>query len=100
MTALADKYCADAIGPRTPAAQLQGTIADLLDDVDAVVVSLPGEDMTFGWDYPAFRSLARTKGIPHTCLSSDSCGAVSAADEERLDTLIHALPVRTEVRRG
>jgi len=33
-------------------------------------------------------------------LSSDSCGPVSAADEERLDTLIHALPVRTEVRRG
>jgi benzoyl-CoA reductase/2-hydroxyglutaryl-CoA dehydratase subunit BcrC/BadD/HgdB len=100
MTALADKYCADAIGPRTPAAQLQGTIADLLDDVDAVVVSLPGEDMTFGWDYPAFRNLARTKGIPLTCLSSDSCGVVSAADEERLDTLITALPVRTEVRRG
>jgi len=100
VTALADKYCADAIGPRTPAAQLQGTNADLLDDVDAVVVSLPGEDMTFGWDYPALRNLARTKGIPHTCLSSDSCGPVSAADEERLDTLIHALPVRTEVRRG
>jgi benzoyl-CoA reductase/2-hydroxyglutaryl-CoA dehydratase subunit BcrC/BadD/HgdB len=100
MTALADKYCADAIGPRTPVAQLQCTIADLLDDVDAVVVSLPGEDMTFGWDYPAFRNLARTKGIPHTCLSSDSCGAVSAADEERLDTLITTLPVRTEVRRG
>jgi hypothetical protein len=56
--------------------------------------------MTFGWDYPAFRNLARAKGIPHTCLSSDSCGPVSAADEERLDTLIHALPVRTEVRRG
>jgi hypothetical protein len=25
---------------------------------------------------------------------------VSAADAERLDTLIHTLPVRTEVRRG
>ena len=100
MTALADKYGADAIGPRTPAAKLQGMISDLLDDVDAVVVSLPAEDMTFGWDYPALRDLARTKGIPHTCLVSDSCGPVSAADEERLDTLIHALPVRTEVRRG
>jgi hypothetical protein len=56
--------------------------------------------MTFGWDYPAFRNLARTKGIPHTCLVSDSCGTVSAADEERLDTLIHALPMQTAVRRG
>ena len=28
---------------------------DLLDDVDAVVVSLPAEDTAFGWDYPAFR---------------------------------------------
>jgi benzoyl-CoA reductase/2-hydroxyglutaryl-CoA dehydratase subunit BcrC/BadD/HgdB len=100
MTALADKYGADAIGPRTPAAKLQGMISDLLDDVDAVVVSLPTEDMTFGWDYPALRNLARSKGIPHTCLVSDSCGPVSAADEERLDTLIHALPVRTEARRG
>ena len=100
MTALADKYGADAIGPRTPAAKLQGMISDLLDDVDAVVVSLPPEDMTFGWDYPEFRNLSRTKGIPHTCVSSDSCGPMSPADEERLDTLIHALPVRTEVRRG
>jgi hypothetical protein len=100
MSALTDKYGADAIGPRTPAAQLHGRIADLIKDVDAVVVSLPAEDMAFGWDYPALRTFLQKKGIPHTCVSSDSCGPVSAVDEERLDVLLHALPVRTEMRRG
>jgi benzoyl-CoA reductase/2-hydroxyglutaryl-CoA dehydratase subunit BcrC/BadD/HgdB len=100
ITALAEKYGSDAIGPRTPAAQVRARIVDLLDNVDAVVVSLPPEDTAFGWDYPALRSLLQQKGIPHTCLYSDSCGPVSAADEDRLNALMTALPVRTEVRRG
>ena len=99
ITALADKCGVEAIGPRTPAAQLQRMIVDLLNDVDAVVVSLPAEDMAFGWDYPALRHLLQKRGIPHTCLSSDSCGPVSAADEERLN-LLNDMPMRTEVRRG
>jgi len=100
ITALAAKYSTDAIGPRTPAAQVQARIVELLDDVDAVVVSLPPEDTAFGWDYPALRNLLQQRGIPHACLYSDGCGPVSAADEERLHTLMNTLPVRTEVRRG
>jgi len=100
ITALADKCCADAIGPRTPAERLRRMIVDLLDDVDAVVLSLPTEDMAFGWDYPVLRNLLQKRGIPHTWFSSDSCGPVSAADEERLGLLMADLPVRTEVRRG
>jgi len=68
--------------------------------VDAVIVSLPPEDTTFGWDYPSLRSLLQSKGIPHVCLSGNSCDPLSAADEERLDMLMSAVPVRTEVRRG
>jgi hypothetical protein len=63
-------------------------------------VSLPTEDTAFGWDYPALRNLLQKRGIPHTWFSSDSCGPVSAADEERLGLLMADLPVRTEVRRG
>ena len=100
IAALADKYRADAIGPRTPAAQLRRIIVNVLDDVDAVVVSLPAEDTAFGWDYPALRDLLKNRGIPHVCVSSDSCSAVSAADEERLEMLLCSVPARTEVRRG
>jgi benzoyl-CoA reductase/2-hydroxyglutaryl-CoA dehydratase subunit BcrC/BadD/HgdB len=100
ITALADKYRADAIGPRTPAPRLRSSIVDFLDDVDGVVVSLPREDTAFGWDYPALRNLLQKRGIPHACLSSDSCGPVSAADEERLEMLMNSVPARTEVRRG
>lgn len=100
VTTLADRCCLETIGPRTPAEQLQRTTVDLLDNVDAVVVSLPTEDTAFGWDYPALRTLLLKKGIPHACLSSDSCGPLSAADEERLDLLLTGLPSRTEVRHG
>ena len=100
ITAVADKYREDAVGPRTPAAKLRRAIVNLLDDVDAVVVSLPTEDIAFGWDYPALRNLLQKRGIPHACLSSDSCGPISATDEERLDMLMSSVPARTEVRRG
>ena len=98
--ALADKYSADVITPRTPAPKLLSTIAELLDDVEAVVVSLPREDTTFGWDYPSLRSLLQSKGIPHVCLSGDSRASLSAANEEQLDSLMSVVPVRMEERRG
>jgi len=91
IAALADKYYADAIGPRTPITRMRRLIEELLDDVDAVVISLPSEDTAFGWDYPWLRTLLEKKGIPHTCVSSP--------DNERFDTLMNAL-ARTEVRRG
>ena len=100
IAALADKYSADAIGPRTPIARMRSTIAGLLDGVDAAVISLPPEDTVFGWDYPWLRNLLEKRCIPHTCLNSDSCGPVSSADEERLDALMNTLAARTEVRRG
>ena len=100
ITALADKYSADILTPRTPAPKLRTAIAELLDDVDAVVVSLPREDTTFGWDYPSLRSLLQSKGIPHVCLSGDSHTSLSAANDERLDTLMSVVPVRMEERRG
>jgi benzoyl-CoA reductase/2-hydroxyglutaryl-CoA dehydratase subunit BcrC/BadD/HgdB len=99
ITALAAKYRADIIGPRTPVAQLRRSIEQVLDDVDLVVVSLPAEDTAFGWDYPALRNLLQKRGIPHACLFSNSCGPVSATDQERLDMLMTSV-ARAGVPRG
>ena len=72
IAALAEKYRIDAIGPRTPAGYVARFNRALVDEVDAVVVSLPPDDTVFGWDYPALRGLLATKRIPHICLSRRS----------------------------
>jgi hypothetical protein len=92
ITALADKYHADAMSPRTPITRMRGAIESLLNDVDAVVVSLPPEDTAFGWDYPWLRNLLEKKCIPHAC--------VSHGDHERLDALMNTLAARPEAKRG
>jgi benzoyl-CoA reductase/2-hydroxyglutaryl-CoA dehydratase subunit BcrC/BadD/HgdB len=99
IAALAEKYRMDVIGPRTPAGSLQDSIARL-DEVDAVVVSLPPDDAVFGWDYPAFRGLLETKRIPHICLRVDPCRPISSEDAEQLDNLANAAFARSEVRVG
>lgn len=91
ITALADKYYADSMGPRTPIARMRRIVESNLQDVDAVVVSLPPEDTAFGWDYPWLRGLLQKKCIPHTCILS--------ANDEQLCTFMNTL-AGTEVRRG
>jgi benzoyl-CoA reductase/2-hydroxyglutaryl-CoA dehydratase subunit BcrC/BadD/HgdB len=95
IAALAEKYRTDVIGPRTSADSLLGAVARLLDEVDAVVVSLPPDDAVFGWDYPALRRLLETKRIPHVCLRGDLCRPMPAEDAAQLDKLTNA-----EVRVG
>jgi len=88
LLALADKYRRDAIGPRTPIGALRNSISRMLVGIDAVVVWLPPEDTTFGWDYPALRDLFRARRIPHTCLRGDP------SDHDRLKTLVGAAETR------
>ena len=90
----------DVIGPRTPAGTLRESIARLVEEMDAVVVSLPPDDAVFGWDYPALRGLLETKGIPHICLRGDPCRPMSPEDAEQLDKLTNAAFARSEVRVG
>ena len=71
VAALADKYRADSIGARTPVDALRRWTESMLDDVDAVVVSLPPDDAVFGWDYPALRDVLKARRIPHVCLRGD-----------------------------
>jgi hypothetical protein len=92
LLALADKYRRDAIGPRTPIGILRSSISRMLDDIDAVVVSLPSEDTAFGWDYPVLRDLLESRSIPHTCLRSEL--SLTPADHDRLYTLVGAAEAR------
>ena len=61
---------AESIGARTTRRRCcAGSTERMLDDVDAVVVSLPPDDAVFGWDYPALRELLAARRIPHVCAS-------------------------------
>ena len=100
ITALSDKYRADVIGPRTAATEMRKWFACALEEVDAIVFSLPPEDTAFGWDYPALRSLFERKCIPHTSLHSDPYQPLSDSDAARLDDVITAAETRMEARHG
>lgn len=88
--ALADAYRCRTIGPRLPAAILRDRIERALGHVDAVVIWLPEDDATFGWDYPALRDHLQARGLPHAVLRSDDQGSLPAAGGERIDQLVHA----------
>src|SRR4029450_3222771 len=80
VAALADKYRADSIGARTPVDELRRLTESMLNDVDAVVVSLPPDDAVFGWDYPALRDVLQARRIPHVCLRGDPHDPPTSAD--------------------
>ena len=100
VAALADKYRADAIGARTPVDSLRRWTERMLDDVDAVVVSLPPDDAVFGWDYPALRDRLEARGVTHVCLRLDPYETPTAADHAALAAMVSAASRREEARRG
>jgi benzoyl-CoA reductase/2-hydroxyglutaryl-CoA dehydratase subunit BcrC/BadD/HgdB len=100
ITALSEKYRTDTIGPRTPANAMRASIASALDEVDAVVVSLPPDDTAFGWDYPALRGLLETRRIPHTCLHGDPYQPLSPSDKAHIDAVLTAAAARTAALHG
>jgi hypothetical protein len=98
VAALADAYRAGSIGARTPVDALRRWTGRMLDEVDAVVVSLPPDDAVFGWDYPALRDRLAARGIPHACLRGDPYDAPGPADHARLAALVSAASVSTVSR--
>jgi benzoyl-CoA reductase/2-hydroxyglutaryl-CoA dehydratase subunit BcrC/BadD/HgdB len=98
--ALADRYCADTLGPRTPVDELRRAVDEMLDQVDAVVVSLPPDDTVFGWDYPALRDRLDARRIPHVCIHTDPHERLTDMDQVRLVKLIAAAAVPAETRHG
>jgi len=100
VAALADKYRADAIGPRTPVDSLRHWTERMLDDVDCAVLSLPPDDAVFGWDYPALRDSLEARGLPHVCLRGDQYHAPTPADHAALDAMVSAASRLQEARHG
>ena len=100
VAALADKYRVDSIGARTPVDVLRGLTHSMLDEVDAVVVSLPPDDAVFGWDYPALRDVLQARRIPHVCLHGDPHDPPTSADHVALDGMVSAASRLQEARHG
>lgn len=100
VAALADTYRAGSIGARTPVDSLRRWTGRMLEEVDAVVVSLPPDDAVFGWDYPALRDLLAARGIPHACLRGDPHHAPAPADHASLGAMVSAASRLLEARHG
>ena len=100
VAALADKYRADSVGARTPVDALRRLTESRLDDVDAVVVSLPPEDVVFGWDYPALRHLLESRGLPHVCLRGDPYETPTTAEQAALAAMVSVASRLQETRHG
>jgi benzoyl-CoA reductase/2-hydroxyglutaryl-CoA dehydratase subunit BcrC/BadD/HgdB len=98
--ALTEKYRAESIGARMPVDALRRVIEQSLDDIDAVVMSLPPEDSVFGWDYPALRDALEARRIPDVCLRSDPYQPLTPADHSRLEAMVAAAARAQEARHG
>jgi hypothetical protein len=68
--------------------------------VDAVVVVLPPDDATFGWDYPSLRAWLESHRLPHLCLAADPCRPLRPEDRARLTAFVAALTPRVGVAHG
>lgn len=98
--ALAEHYRRESIAARMPVKALMHKLDDALRGVDAVILCLPPDDATFGWDYPRVRELLARRSIPHAALAGDPALATTGADSERIRMLLGAVPARREVRCG
>ena len=98
--ALADYYARKSIDARLPVNALMQELDDALRIADAVVISLPADDASFGWDYRRIRELLARRSIPHTVLTGDAASGLTAADRARIDSLLRAAAAQREKRCG
>jgi benzoyl-CoA reductase/2-hydroxyglutaryl-CoA dehydratase subunit BcrC/BadD/HgdB len=98
--ALANHYGRESISARMPVAALMRRLDEALRAIAGVVVSLPPDDASFGWDYPRVRELLVRHGIPHTVLQGDPALGATAAHRERIRALLRAVPAQQEAHCG
>jgi benzoyl-CoA reductase/2-hydroxyglutaryl-CoA dehydratase subunit BcrC/BadD/HgdB len=96
--ALVGHYARESIDARLPVDVLLHKLADELRGVDAVVISLPPDDSSFGWDYPRIRELLARRAIPHAVLGGDATVTPTGTDRERIRALLGR--ARTEREAG
>jgi hypothetical protein len=95
VAALANHYRKTALAARTPVATLMRRIENELAAVDAVIVSLPPDDQSFGWDYPRLRALLERHAVPHTVVRGDWASAATADDRKTIESFVaHVVPRR------
>jgi benzoyl-CoA reductase/2-hydroxyglutaryl-CoA dehydratase subunit BcrC/BadD/HgdB len=97
---VAKHYGRESLDARLPVAALMSRLDGLLPAVDAVVISLPPDDASYGWDYPRMRELLARQAIPHAVLTGDPVAGATAADRERIRVLLGTARAPREVRRG
>jgi len=98
--ALADHYGRESVDARLPVHALMDKLDAMLSAVQAVVLSQPRDDASFGWDYPRVRKLLARRSIPHAVLDGDPAFGATAADGERIRALLASAPAPSEVRCG
>jgi benzoyl-CoA reductase/2-hydroxyglutaryl-CoA dehydratase subunit BcrC/BadD/HgdB len=98
--ALAEHYRRESIAARMPVKALMHKFDDALRGVAAVVLSLPPDDATFGWDYPRVRELLGRRSIPHAVLAGDPALGTTGTDSERIRSLLSAVRARRDARCG
>ena len=96
IVAIADRYRRSSIDARTPMAVLERWIDSALPGIDVVVISLPPDDASFGWDYPRLRQLLERRSVPHALLRRDPVRPLAAADRERIEALLTGASARPE----
>jgi benzoyl-CoA reductase/2-hydroxyglutaryl-CoA dehydratase subunit BcrC/BadD/HgdB len=96
---LAEHYRRESLDARLPVAALLRKLAGALEHIDAVIISLPPDDASFGFDYPRLRELLARRGVAHTVVTADPAAGATAADRERIRTTLRAAFSR-EARRG
>jgi benzoyl-CoA reductase/2-hydroxyglutaryl-CoA dehydratase subunit BcrC/BadD/HgdB len=86
--ALASHYARESIDARLPVTALLHKLDALLASAHAVVLALPQDDASFGWDYPRIRELLARRSIPHAVLGGDPAFGATAADRLRIGALL------------
>jgi benzoyl-CoA reductase/2-hydroxyglutaryl-CoA dehydratase subunit BcrC/BadD/HgdB len=98
--ALADWYARYITTARMPAAAIIDRVGQSLTGIDAVVVSLPPCDVTFGWDYPRLRAVLARRGVPHVVIAADPAAPLPAQELRNLQSLLRSAGQVVELRHG
>ena len=100
VAALASHYARESIDARLPVGALMRKLGDALGAAEAVVLSQPQDDASFGWDYPRVRELLARHAIPHIVLAGEPAIGATAVERERIRSLLAGARTRPEVRCG
>jgi hypothetical protein len=98
--ALAHHCARESLDARLPSAALLHKLDGALTGAAAVLLSLPADDATFGWDYPRIRALLARRSLPHAELRGDPAFGATTTDRARIASLLASAAGRSEAQYG